>query len=146
MGMLSQRQRWFFVVIVLLALCLWPTSYLASPSWNVVVVDADGRPRQHANVRLVYENYSVEANSHELTLQTDEAGRVTFPAQHRRANLAQRAFYTGSAAIGGVHASFGRHAHVFAFGDGYEGNVIAGQYVADWTGSPDSMQSKIVAH
>jgi hypothetical protein len=54
-------------------------------------------------------------------------------------------YYTISTAGAGVHASFGRHPYVFAFGGGYEGNAVDGKYVTEWRGTPDSMESRIVA-
>ena len=99
------------------ALAFVPSSYLASPRWDVDVVDRSGQPRKGATVRLVYRNYSVEAESHEIRLQTDEHGRVSFEPQRRNANLGKRLFYSASAAMAGVHASFGRHAYVLVFGN-----------------------------
>ena len=130
---------------VLLIVSLLPMRYLASPRWDVWIVTDDGRPLAGINVRLVYQNYSTEGQSHEVTLRTDENGRVMFPAQYERASLVQRLFYTASSAGAGVHASFGRHAYVFAFGDGDEGDAVTGKYVTDWHGTPESMQSRIVA-
>lgn len=138
------RNKRAVVVTALLVLLFWPTSYLASPRWEVLVVSKEGKPLNGASVRLAYVNYSVESNSHEMTLQTDESGRVLFPEVHRRANLVQWVLFTASSATAGVHASFGRHASVFAFGD-YEGNVVENGYIFDWQGSPNSLQSKIVA-
>lgn len=45
----------------------------------------------------------------------------------------------------GVHASFGRHATVFTFGQGWEGEAVSGEFVMDWAGSPDHVSSRIVA-
>ncbi len=119
--------------------------YLASPRWDVWVVTDDGKPLTGVNVRLVYQNYSTEGRSHEITLKTGEDGRVLFPAQYGRASLFQRAVYTVSSAGAGVHASFGRQAYVFVFGEGYEGSAVTGKYVTDWRGSSESMESRIVA-
>ncbi len=140
------RQRFLGIgAVVLLSVAVWPTSYLASPRWEVWVVKDDGQPIAQINVRLVYQNYSAEGESHEVTLRTNENGHVVFPPAYERACLLRRALYTMSSAGAGVHASFGRHAYVFAFGGGYEGSAVIGDYVADWQGNPDSMQSKIVA-
>ena len=130
--------------MAVLVAALWPISYLGSPRWEVVVVNSEGQPLRHASVRLVYQNYSAEATGDEITLQTDENGLVLFPAQYRTATLIQRGYYTVVSASAGVHASFGRHAHVFAFGDGYEGDALDGNYVFDWRGHPESIHSKIV--
>jgi hypothetical protein len=120
-------------------------SYLASPRWEVWVLTDDGKPIPQISVRLVYQNYSAEGKSHEVTLRTDENGRVLFTPHYEKASIFQRVLYTMSAAMAGVHASFGRHAYVFAFGGGYEGEAVTGKYVADWQGNPDAVQSRIVA-
>jgi hypothetical protein len=140
----NARRLLVVLASVLLIVSLFPMRYLASPRWNVWVVTDDGRPLAGINVRLVYQNYSTEGQSHEVTLRTDENGRVTFPAQYERAVLVQRLFYTASSAGAGIHASFGRHAYVFAFGDGFQGDAVTGKYVTDWRGTPESMQSRIV--
>jgi len=132
------------VAAVLLIIALWPMRYLAAPRWSVAVVTDDGHPLANTNVRLVYQNYSAEGRSHELTLTTDENGRVLFPAQYERVCVLQRLYYTVSSAGAGVHASFGRHAYVLAFGGGYEGNAVDGKHLTDWRGTPDSMESRIV--
>jgi len=142
----TDRWRVFGVIaIAVLVIGLWPTSYLASPRWEVFVVSDNGEPLRQANVRLVYQNYSAEGTSHELTLRADENGHVLFPQQYAKASIFQRLFYTASSARAGAHASLGRHAYVFAFGDGYEGEAVIANYVADWRGSPNTMTSKIVA-
>jgi uncharacterized GH25 family protein len=69
---------------VVLIIAIWPMRYLAAPRWSVVVVTDDGQPLASANVRLSYRNYSAEDQSHELTLKTDESGRLLFPAQYGR--------------------------------------------------------------
>ena len=77
-------------------------------------------------------------------LRTDESGHVLFQAQYGRVCFLQRLYYTVSSAEAGVHASFGQHAFVFAFGGGYEEYALAGRYLIDWRGTPVSMQSRIV--
>jgi hypothetical protein len=143
---LNRRRILGIGVVVLLIVGVWPTSYLASPRWEVWVVKDDGRPIPQINVRLVYKNYSAEGESHEVTLRTDENGHVVFPQAYEKACLLQRAFYTMSSAMAGVHASFGRNAYVFAFGGGYDGSAVTGNYVANWRGNSNLMQSKIVAN
>jgi hypothetical protein len=142
----SDAQRVVVVLAaVLFVMILLPMRYLASPRWDVRVVADDGRPIPGINVRLVYENYSAEGQSHEITLTTDENGHALFPPQYERASLLQRLFYTATSAGAGAHASFGRHAFVFAFGGGYEGDAVSGQHVTDWHGSPAALESRIVA-
>ena len=134
-----------FVAVVLLIVGAWPITYLASPRWDVWVVNEDGHPLPDINVALRYVNYSAEGESHSAVLWTDGNGHVLFPEQYAKASFYRRVLYTISSAQAGVHASFGRHASVFAYGNGYEGFPVNGQYVEDWRGSPASMQSKIVA-
>jgi len=136
---ITSRIIWILVAAAVVILGAWPVRYLASPQWEVFVVRENGQPIPSMNVCLVYENYSAEGADHEITLKTDEHGRAFFPPRYRRASLFQRVLYTVLAARAFVHASFGRHAYVFAFGDGYEG--IDG---TDWRGTPESLQSKIV--
>jgi hypothetical protein len=119
--------------------------YLASPRWEVWVVAENGQPLSGINVRLAYEDYSAEGQGHELTMTTDQTGHALFLPQYERASFFQRVFYTLSSATAGVHASFGRHAYVFAFGGGYEGDAVSGKYVTDWRGFPGTMESRIVA-
>jgi hypothetical protein len=136
------------VAVAGLILGAWPMSYLASPRWDVWVVTADGRPISDANVALHYVNYSAEGESHLEILRTDQSGHVLFPEHYARASVLRKVFYTISSAQAGVHASFGRHASVFAYGSGGGdiGTPVNGQYLEDWRGNPKSMQSKIVAH
>ena len=107
--------------------------------------DEAGKPLAGLSVRLDYENYSAESDSHEITLVTDPSGHVTFPSQYGKASLIRRAFYTSVSAMGGAHASFGNHAFVFVFGNGFDGDTGTGAYITDWTGSPTEMASSIVA-
>jgi hypothetical protein len=111
----------------------------------VSVVTADGRALAGVNVRLVYQNYSAEGESHELTVMTDQEGRARFTSRYDSASLLRRLYYSLSSAGAGVHASFGQHAYVFAFGKGYEGEPTDGQFVTEWRGAPDAMESTIVA-
>lgn len=142
---LNVRRFIAFSIGILLIIGLWPRRYLASPRWEVWVVDSGGNPIPGISASLVYENYSVENQDHEITLTTDDNGYVSFQPQYKRAILLQRAFYTALSAAGGVHASFGRSAYVLVFGDGYEGDAVSGKYVTDWPGHPETMKSRIIA-
>lgn len=144
--MFSKRILGLSAAIVLVT-CGFPIGYLASPRWDVWVLTGDGMPISGANVSLSYRNYSTEGESHSEDLKTDKDGHVLFHSHYGKANVYQRIFYTVSSAQAGVHASFGRHASVSAFGSGgeYIGTSVRGQYVEDWQGHPASMQSKIIA-
>ena len=142
-----RQMKWPFIglVIVCLAACFIPIRYLAAPQWDVWVKNETGAPLPGLSVRLTYENYSTESESHEITLVTDQSGHVAFPPQHQAASLLQREFYSARSALGGVHASFGRHAFVFVFGGGYEGEAVNGPYDADWNGFPGTVASTVIA-
>jgi hypothetical protein len=116
----------------------------ATPLWEVWVVDANERPLAGMTVRLAWQNYSAETSGHEEDQRTAENGYVAFPARKFRATISDRLLGTIRSASAGVHASFGPHAYVFAFGQGLQGSAVTGEYVADWTGKPDRMQSRIV--
>jgi hypothetical protein len=124
---------------------LFLVSSLAAPEWEVIVVDEHGRPVEGMTVRETWQNYSVEAAGHETDRQTDAKGHVTFPARKAEYSLLSQVAGTLSALVHfNVHASYGPHASVFAFGNHLEGTATTGEYVTDWTGYPPSMQSRIV--
>jgi hypothetical protein len=124
---------------------LFPVSSLAAPEWEVTVVDEHGSPIEGMTVRRTWQNYSVEATGHEMDRQTDANGNTTFPAQKTEYSMLSQVAGTLSALIHfNVHASYGPHASVFAFGKHLEGTATTGEYVTDWTGHPSSMQSRIV--
>jgi len=131
--------------IALFGLSVIPVPYLACPRWDVIVVDESGQPLTGMTVRLVYQDYSAERESHEEDRTTNERGYVTFPRRISTASFLQRSFYTLVSAGAGVHSSFGRHAYVSTFGHSLEGTATSGQHVTDWTGAPGHMQSQIIA-
>jgi len=135
------------VLGVLFIMGFLPMRYLASPRWEVwVVKKVDNQPLPGMKVMLDYGNYSAERFNHIITLTTDENGHALFQPTYATASLFQRVLYTSISALAGVHASFGRHATVMLpAGQGYFGVAVSGQYVTDWQGSPESMQSRIVA-
>jgi len=98
------------------------------------------------NVRESYQNHSAETTSHELTLTSGADGLVHFPSKTLWRPLLLRLPVIVMSSLGGVHASFGPHAYVFAFGTGLEGDIVKNGYVYDWDGSPRSVQSVIVVH
>jgi len=142
----NRNKAWHYLAVIaaVLLVGIWPVRYLASPKWNVWVTLTDGTPVQSINVQLVYQNYSTEDKDHEITLTTDAQGHVQFAAQYQRACFLQTALYTLLAARAFVHASFGRHAYVFAYADGYESTVVTAGFT-DWSGNPATMQSRIAA-
>lgn len=127
------------------AITLIPIPYLASPRWEVWVVTESGAPIEGMTVRRVYQNYSTEIEGHEEDQITDKQGYASFPPRWSSASTVRRCLFTLLSARAGIHASFGRHAYVFAFGNGREGNAISGQYLTDWTGKPAQMKTRITA-
>jgi hypothetical protein len=121
-----------------------PVPYLASPKLDVVVVDSAGEPIEGITVRSVYQNYSAESAGHEEDQRTDKSGYAAFPAHWSSASTARRLVFTlRSAAMAGVHGGFGRHAYVFAFGKGLQGSAVSGQFVMDWTGTPEEIKTQM---
>lgn len=96
-------------------------------------------------MRLSYQNYSAESKGHELDATTDSQGRAYFPTRKATASIARYVVYSAWSATTGIHASFGRHANVFAFGQGRDGSATTGDVITDWTGAPQEMKSRIVA-
>src|SRR6185436_4538821 len=96
-------------------------------------------------VRLIYQHYSVESSGHEQDAISDPRGHVQFRPRNSSASLARYVVYSISSATAGVHASFGRHAHVIAFGRGLEGSATADGVITSWTGTPDRIESRIIA-
>ena len=149
--MLRHKKIALFVVVALaftvsvFVYWLFPVSLLAAPAWEVTVVDDHGKPVEGMTVRETWQNYSVEAAGHEADRQTDTDGHATFPAQKTEYSLSRQVAATLSALMHfNVHASYGPHASVFAFGKHFEGEATTGEYITDWTGHPPSMQSRIV--
>jgi hypothetical protein len=133
------------VLLSLFALWLFPSSSLAVPYWDVVVVDEHGKPVEGVTVRETWQNYSVEMEGHEADRKTDTNGHATFPAQKAEYSLLRQIAGTIFALVRlNVHSSYSPHAHVFAFGKGLEGTATTGSFVTDWTGSPPYMHSRII--
>ncbi|MGA8938521.1 MAG: hypothetical protein WB439_05075 [Acidobacteriaceae bacterium] len=118
--------------------------HLAAPDWTVTVVDLAGKPVRGERVREVYRDFNCDSSDHEDAKSTDELGQVHFDAQYEHRNLFECFMYTISDAQAAAHASFGRHAYVFAFGSEGEGSTVDPHgSVEDWTGSPPRMNSQI---
>jgi len=145
--MLRPRKNALAMALVLSVVVFWlfPVGWLAAPEWEVVVIDEQGKPVEGMTVRETWQNYSVETEEHEADRKTDANGRATFPARRPEYSVLRQIVGTASALVHlNVHASYGPHATVFAFGKGLEGAATTGNFVTDWTGSPSSMQSRIV--
>jgi hypothetical protein len=134
-----------FSAMALAAFFLWPTTTAQCPMWEVWVVDETGQPLEGMTVRLTFQNYSAESDSHSVDVSTDARGYVVFKSQNLSVPRIQRIVTTMQAAMAGVHASFGPHAWVWTFGNGLEGVAVSDGHVTDWNGAPPRIASKIVA-
>ena len=139
----SHTPYYFIVGAVVVAASLIPIPYLASPKWDVLVVDDASSPIEGMTVRSTYQDYSTETNGHEEDKQTDKNGHTSFQAHQSSASIVRRVMFTLLSARAGVHASFGRHASLFVFGRGRQGSAVSGQYVMDWTGTPTEVKTRI---
>ena len=132
-------------VVAVMVVGLYPVSYMLCPEWEVLVLDASGNPVPGMTVRRTCENYSSGGRGAEDDIVTNDQGQASFDAKRARLPVLLRwAGNIVNVVSQGVHASFGRHAYVFAFGRGLEGTAVANGYVEDWTGEPEQMSSSIV--
>jgi len=139
------RNRICLVSAALAVVALIPIPYLAAPTWQVWVVDEAGVPIEGMTVRRVYQNYSTESEDHTEDQITDKQGYAAFPARRSSVSTVRRCIFTFFSALALVHAGVGPHSFVFAYGNGREGSAVSGQYVTDWTGTPEYMKSRITA-
>lgn len=142
-----RRVLWTFAAIAIaLGVAFIPLRSLNCPAWDVWVTDQSSNPVPGATVRISFQNYSAERESHEMDAITDGQGHPKFSAQTLRASLGRRVVAILSSATAGVHASFGPHASVDAFFDGLQSFAVDEQRnaVLDWTGKPGRMESRIV--
>lgn len=147
-GTTARWRKIFFLTISLIALTTflaWPVRTVQSPFWEVWVVDEKGQPIEGITVVLSYHNYSAESEGHSEQKQTDAGGYVVFAPRSLKASRFRRMVTTVQSASAGVHASFGPHAWVMAYGKGSQGEAVSNGYVTDWTGTPLRMESRIVA-
>ncbi len=144
---LLKRHKYIAILfsVAVIAFLAWPTTTAQCPMWEVWVVNESGQPLEGMIVRLTYQNYSAESDSHSEDLRTDTRGYVVFKPRSLSVPRVQRIFATAKSAMAGVHASFGPHAWVWAFGDGLEGIAVSDGRVTDWHGAPPRMASRIVA-
>lgn len=120
-------------------ICIVPVPHMVAPRWSVTVVDESHRPRAGLTVRESSQDYSLESTSHEVDLTSSADGRAIFPARYLYASVVQRMLGAVRNIIEtGVHASFGTHTWVLAFGKGLEG------YSEDWHGNSRSIDTVIV--
>jgi hypothetical protein len=119
----------------------YPTRVTVAPEWNVKVIDNYGRPVIGANIREVWEEYSVENESHEEDKVTGTDGTLYFPLRTMRSSVARR--ITGCLAnifAEGVHTSCGAQAYLV----GTNGAVNFLKTTGDsWSGRPKRVTATI---
>jgi hypothetical protein len=133
--------------VCVVAVVLYSTPEQLCPSWSVSVIEPSGIPVTRTTVRRSCQDYSVAGRATESDASTDDFGHVVFPEVIVRVHPALRwvtdLFHLIS---GGVHASFGRHARVFAIsGDGRQAwDVTVDGFMREWKGTPSHMESRLV--
>lgn len=106
---------------MLLVAAVWPVSQSVAPEWDIYTLDADRKPLSGITVREVWQQYSVEASSHEEDRKSDANGYVHFTGREVRSSILHRALgCLGQVATTGVHASCGSSAYLVAFGNGVD--------------------------
>ncbi len=108
------------------------------------MVSESGTPVGGITVREIYCDYSAEFQGGEEDRESDQDGHVRFPRKTLWASALKRLIAASLEATAGVHASFGPHDYVLAFGRGLEGQAVDGNKILDWTGSPPTMRTQIV--
>ena len=108
----------FLIILLFIALFLYPFESTVVPAKNVLVVTEDWKPIQDAMVRQSWKNYSLEYEGHEQDSRTDENGRVTFPRRTMRASILRRLVYPlWNLLRQGIHASFGVQTSMVPLGE-----------------------------
>lgn len=119
------RQGAIVAVATLLILSLIPRESVVVPAWSVQIVGVDSRPVEGINVRQVWQDYTLESNSHEEMVVAPRDGRVSFP--ERRISVPRLMLVVGiirNVLNSGVHSSFGPSSWLIIWGkDDLEGNV-----------------------
>src|SRR4030095_11958829 len=96
---------------------LYPIESTICPAWTIQVVDQNGQPLGGAFVRQIWQHYSVESTRHEQDAPTDANGYVSFPERTVRASILSRVLGAiVNMLTRGVHAGYGPHTYVIAYG------------------------------
>ncbi|HEY7546512.1 MAG TPA: hypothetical protein VID27_16600 [Blastocatellia bacterium] len=88
------------------------------PAWRIQVIDEAGNPVKGAFVRQVWQDYDIEDEGHEEDASSDENGYVSFPGRRGKVvseSVRARKRLKNICELG-VHASFGVHAYILAYG------------------------------
>lgn len=103
----------------LAVVALYPLETTVVPEWRVRIVDEAGAPLRNTGIREVWKHYSIESESHEQDLLTDNDGYVTFPKRTIQAGLAFRIVKSAINALN-PHGSSGPGAYLITLAPGYD--------------------------
>lgn len=126
------RRRWWFAALLALVLgagiaSTYPVESTICPPWTIQVIDNNGQPLGGAFVRQVWQHYSVESRSQEQDARTDANGYVSFPERTVRASILSNLLGAiVNTFTQGVHASYGPHTNVIAYGKVVNGKRLEG--------------------
>jgi len=95
-----------------------PKGELVVPAWKIQVVDEAGKPLRNVLVRQVWKHYDIRDSDHEADDRTDENGFVSFPERREAhvSKLTRTKNRLKNMREFGVHASYGVHADIIAWG------------------------------
>ena len=110
-----------FGALALLVTAFVPVPQIVAPDWKVTTLDASHRPIRGVTVREVWQQYSLQASSHEEDRTTDNKGEVFFARRThwstfigRVAGCIRQIWQTG------INASCGPHSYLVSFGEGID--------------------------
>ena len=111
----------FVILLVVAVYLLFPFPQTIAPEWTVTTLDAEWRPLANITVREVWQQYSIEEESHEEDRVTDAHGRVQLPRRVQGISVARRWIgCLSQLARHGVHASCGANSYLVVFGNGVD--------------------------
>jgi hypothetical protein len=92
--------------LLLYAVIFAAIPYLDAPDWEIAVVDRYQHPIPGVQIREEAEDYSCEAEDHEVTLTSDQNGKVHFPPIYIHRNPLHCLLDVASESMAFVHGSF----------------------------------------
>jgi hypothetical protein len=136
--------------VAIAILALYPRQETVAPDWHINVTDDSGRPLAGIKITEVWQDYTVERNSHEDSHVTDADGHLVFTRHAMRVPAIWRIFGAARNIVSeGAHASFGPLAYlVVDYPAGY-GNNDANEFgnnEARWFGGHAVTKQAIVLH
>jgi hypothetical protein len=100
------KRLWIGLVGALLI--MFPFQETVAPEWHIRVTDESGKPFAGIGITDVWQDYTVENESHEENRRTDTNGRLVFPPRAKRVPMFMRIYgVIHNVASQGAHASFG---------------------------------------